>query len=207
LDLPCGNMLFLHLLGKLYPEAILKGVDIKEPDQQEARAEYIKMDLTKELLLAPEEKFDLITSISGIMMFGNTLNFITNCAKRLSPGGTFIITNDNSATVLDKIYFFVFGRHRIFKPVYDDTETLTQNIPIQELCRLLRINRLEIEAIKFTSFYKRDIIFFPIAILIFPLQRLFLRRFKTQKLSHLVDLMYPFEHYFSKHYIIVTKKL
>jgi 2-polyprenyl-3-methyl-5-hydroxy-6-metoxy-1,4-benzoquinol methylase len=205
LDLPCGTGLFLSYLKKLYSEATLKGADIKKPKQTDDVG-YIKMDLSKEFPLTPGEKFDLITSISGVMMFGNTSGFIENCEKHLSPGGTFIVTNDNSATIIDKLFFLFLGRPRLFKPFYQDTEGVTQNIPIQELYRLLRINGLVIETIKFTSIYNKDLIFLPFGILIYPIHQLYLSLYKPKIPNNLIKLMFPFRHYFCRHYIIVASK-
>ncbi|GEO10444.1 class I SAM-dependent methyltransferase [Segetibacter aerophilus] len=204
LDLPCGTMLFASYLKLIFPSAQITGADIQEPAVEETR--FVKMDLTKEFSLLTDETYDLITSISGIMMFGNTLSFISNCSKRLTPEGTFIITNDNSATILDKLFFLFLGRFRLFKPVFEDSETLIQNVSIQELCRLLRTNGLEIETIKYTSIYVKDLLFFPIAILIYPIQTLYLY-YKTKYSTPLVRLMFPFKQYFCRHYIIVARKV
>jgi 2-polyprenyl-3-methyl-5-hydroxy-6-metoxy-1,4-benzoquinol methylase len=204
LDMPCGNMLFDGYLKLIFPHAQIVGADIQEPISQVSQ--FVKMDLTKDFILPIEEKYDLITSISGIMMFGNTLSFITNCVHRLKPEGTFIITNDNSATIADKLFFLFLGRYRLFKPIFEDEETLIQNVSIQELCRLLRINGLEIETIDYTSIYAKDLIFFPIAFLIYPIQMLYLY-YKTKFSTPLVKLIFPFKQYFCRHYIIVTKKI
>lgn len=204
LDLPCGSMLFAGYLRKIFPNAEIVGADIYEPREKEG--DFVKMDLTKDFVLPKEEQFDLITSISGIMMFGNTLNFITSCVDRLRVEGTFIITNDNSATIVDKVFFLLLGRYRLFKPVFEDEETLTQNVPIQELCRMLRINGLEIETIEYTSSYTKDLIFLPIAFLIYPIQMFYLY-YKTKFSNPLVKLMFPFKHYFCRHYIIITRKV
>ena len=139
-------------------------------------------------------------------MFCNTLSFISNCSRRLNKNGTFIITNDNSATIIDKLSFLFLGRHRIFKAIYEDSEELTQNVSIQELCRLLRTNGLIIEKIKFTSFYRKDLIYLPIAILIYPIQWMYLRLYKAKLPSDLKREMFPFKHYFCKHYIIIARK-
>ena len=205
MDLPCGSAIFLEYLRKLFPEATLYGADIKDITRQ-PEVHFVKMDLTKDFALASEKKFDLITSISGVMMFGNTLRFILNCSERLKKDGTFIITNDNSSTIIDKLAFLFLGRHRIFKPVYEDSEGLTQNIPIQELCRLLRTNGLTIEKIVYTSFYLKDIIYAPLAILVYSIQWLYIRTYKTNLPPHLKWQMFSFKHYFCKHYIIVARK-
>lgn len=205
MDLPCGSMSFLKYLHKLYPKASLYGADIKNISQQ-PEIQFVKMDLTKDFTLASEKKFDLITSISGVMMFGNTLRFVSNCTERLKKSGTLIITNDNSSTIIDKLAFLLLGRHRIFKPLYEDSEELTQNISIQELCRLLRTNGLIIEKIVFTSFYVKDIIYIPIVLLIYPIQQLYIWNYKTKLPSYLKRQMFSFKHYFCKHYIIVARR-
>lgn len=204
LDLPSGSGFFIGYLSKLFPNASIVGADIQKPSP-DTTAKYIQMDLTKDFLLHPEEKFDLITSISGIMMFGNTLNFISNCAMRLQKGGTFIITNDNFRTIKDKLSILFLGKDRLFNLIYEDSEEVTQQVPIQELCRLLRLNGLLIEKIEYTSMYMKDLIYLPIALLVYPIQLIFIWRYRTS-LNSLKWEMFPFKHYFCKHYIIYTSK-
>ncbi len=204
LDLPCGSMNFLNYMRRLFPKADLYGADLKTPSHHD-NFRFIKMDLAKDLITPEEEKFDLITSISGVMMFGNTLNFISNCAARLKKDGIFIVTNDNAATIKDKISFLLLGHYRIFKAIYEDSEEMTQNVPIQELCRLLRINGLTIEEIKYTSAYGKDLIYLPIALLAYPIQWLYLRRLKTTLPAPLKQQMFPFKYCFCRHYIIVSR--
>ncbi|MGI8634111.1 MAG: methyltransferase domain-containing protein [Segetibacter sp.] len=178
LDLPCGSSLFITYLTKLFPNAEIFGADIqKHSDGNSER--YLQMDLSKDLLLKKEEKFDLITSISGVMMFSNTSNFISNCVNHLHKEGTFIVTNDNFRTIKDKLSLLFLGRDRLFKMIYEDSEEVTQQVPIQELCRLLRINVMTIAKIEYTSFYIKDLIYLPIAILIYPIQCAYIWRHKT----------------------------
>jgi 2-polyprenyl-3-methyl-5-hydroxy-6-metoxy-1,4-benzoquinol methylase len=205
LDLPCGSGLFLNYLKKLYSAAELKGADIRDQVSSDS-FDYVKMDLSKDFSIPTTEKFDLITSISGVMMFGNTSNFISNCAERLTGKGVFIVTNDNSATIADKFFFMFLGRLRLFRPVYENTETLTQNVPVQELFRLLHINGLEIESIEYTSTYSKDFLFLPFALIVYPIQKLYLLRYKSLLPKNLVTKMFPFKHLFGRHYIITARK-
>src|ERR1700709_1857834 len=68
LDVPCGNAEFLIYLKQLFPKSNLTGgdvhVSVNPPD-----ISLIKMDLTEDFPLPIEEQFDIVTSISGIMMF------------------------------------------------------------------------------------------------------------------------------------------
>lgn len=206
LDLPCGRLDFLNYVRTLFPVAKLTGADLMPPSVIHPTISFVKMDLTRDFTLPEHQKFDLITSISGIMMFSNTLSFIRNCTARLKPGGVFIITNDNSATIIDRLAYLVFGGYRLFRPIYDDTEELTENVPVQELCRLLRTNNIIIERIEYTSSYLKDLIYLPAALVIYPLQLLYLRRLKTSLPDALKKQMYPFKQLFCKHYVITGRK-
>ncbi len=206
LDLPCGNLEFLAYVRKLYPAAKLFGADLMPPINNKPDISFVEMDLTKDFTLPTHQQFDLITSISGVMMFSNTLSFVRNCVSRLKPGGTIIITNDNSATIIDRLAYLFLGRYRMFKPIYEDREELTENVPVQELCRLLRTHGITIERIEYTSSYLKDLVYLPAALAVYPLQLLYLRRFKTSLPDKLKWQMYPFKHFFCKHYIIIGRK-
>ena len=205
LDLPCGNMELLGYMHQLTPNAKLYGADITKKDSPPFIS-FRQMDLTKEFVQLPEQDFDIITSISGVMMFGNTLGFIRNCVSKLKTGGTFVLTNDNVATIMDRFAYLLLARYRIFMPIYHDNELLTDIIPIQELCYILRKNGIEIDNIEYTSSYLKDLIYLPIAVLIYPLQWLYLQKFKNALPEKLLKSMYPFKHLFCKHYIITGHK-
>lgn len=206
LDLPCGKLTFLKYVRTLFPSAELSGADIM-PASNTEDINFIQMDLSIDFHLPQNKQYDVITSISGVMMFGNTKNFIDNCIKHLKPGGTFIITNDNSATIKDRISYLALGRFRIFGQVFEDNETLTQLVLIQELTRLLRINNISIERIEYTSLYPKDLIFLPFAMLVYPIQLLYLFMKKTSLPKKLIFVKYSFKQMFYRHYVIVGKKM
>lgn len=206
LDLPCGDLLFLSYLKQVFPNANTTGADICVPEPMPG-IQFIKMDLTREFEIPREEQFDLITSISGVMMFSNTQSFIENCSARLKKSGTIIISNDNSMTIMDRFRSMLFGRVRKFNPIYEDHEAMVQNVPAMELIRLLRIHGIGIENIEYTSFYKRDLLYLPIAILIYPLQYLYLLRMKSPTAREFRWKIYPFRHLLYRHYFITGRKL
>jgi SAM-dependent methyltransferase len=205
LDLPCGDMEFLSYVNKLFPKAKLFGADI----EQKKAPDYItfkQMDLTKNFALPDVETFDLITSVSGVMVFGNTQGFINNCVSRLKPGGTLVITNDNCATVTDRLAYLFLARYRIFNTIFEQHDTLIQIVPIQELCYLLKMNNVSIQKIEYTSFYLKDLMYLPFALLVYPFQLFYLLRLKSSLSTIFKKSMYPFKHLFCKHYVIVGKK-
>lgn len=206
LDLPCGKLTFLKYVRTLFPSSTLSGADIM-PASNTGDISFIQMDLSIDFHLPQNKQYDVITSISGVMMFGNTKNFIDNCIKHLKPGGTFIITNDNSSTIKDRISYLLLGRFRIFGQVFEDNETLTQLVLIQELTRLLRINNISIERIEYTSLYPKDLLFLPFALLVYPFQLLYLIIKKTSLPKKLIFVKYSFKQMFYRHYVIVGKKM
>jgi len=205
IDLPCGNGEFLSYEKHLFPNWQLTGVDILKLEV--ASATTYQMDLTEDFLFPEDKKFDLVTTISGIMMFSNTLSFIKNCSKVLKSGGTFIITNDNNATIKDRLAYMFLGRYRIFNLVFEDDTPMTENVPINEVVRLMRTNGIEVEDIVYTSLYTKDLILMPFALAAYATQYLYLKRLKTKMPEALKWKMYPFMHLFCRHYIIYGKKI
>jgi len=205
LDLPCGNLEFLKSIKTLFPCADLTAADILVPEATD-QIKFYQMDFTKEFTLPAEKKFDVVSSISGVMMFSNTLGFIKNCSGRIKTGGTFILTNDNNATVKDRLSYLFLGRYRIFNLVFEDDELMTENVPIHELVRLLRTQGIEIDDITYTSFYPIDTLFLPFALIAYLSQWLYLNRLKKHLPKRLIWQMYPFKHLLYRHYIITGTK-
>lgn len=201
LDLPCGNLEFLKCVKKLFPSSNLTGADLHLPAIEDG-IQFSQMDLTKEFTLPAEQKYSIVTSISGVMMFSNTLSFVTNCSERIKPSGTFILTNDNNATIRDRLAYFFLGRYRIFNLVFEDYQLMTENVPIHELVRLMRTQGITIDHIEYTSFYPVDVLLLPFALIAYVTQWLYLKTLKTQIPKALKWQMYPFKHLLCRHYII-----
>ena len=206
LDLPCGGLEFLKHVKALFPDSDLTGADLMQPSETE-NIQFYEMDLTREFTLPTEKKYDVVSSIAGVMMFSNTLSFIKNCSEKLKDGGTFILTNDNNATIKDRLAYLFLGRYRLFNLVFEDNQALTENVPINELVRLLRTNRIRIDDIQYTSFYIKDVIFLPFAVIAYVSQWLYLKILKTRLPEELIGKMYPFNHLFCRHYIIKGTKV
>lgn len=206
IDLPCGNGGFLKYTRAIFPKASLSGADIVMPGNAPDNTVCYQLDLTKDFDIPVSEKYDLITSISGIMMFGNTQNFIENCSKRLDTGGLLVITNDNAATIIDRLAFLFLGRHRQFPLVFEDNQGITQNIPIQELVRLLRASNFDIDKIEYTAFYKKDLKYLPFILMFAPFQYLYTKTIKTSIKKEVVKQMFGLKQYLHKHYIVYAIK-
>lgn len=205
LDLPCGYLEFLNYVHILYPNWELEGADLYAPPHND-NVHFTQMDLSKDFIIPIDKKYDIITSISGIMMFGNTESFLVNCINRLNSEGTLIVTNDNPATIKDRLSYLFLGRFRIFDQLFEDHETMTQLVLIQDLTRILRKNNIEIEKITYSSFYSKDLLFLPFALIVYPFQMLYLLTRKTSFSKALKVSKYNFKQLFGRHYIIIGRK-
>lgn len=206
IDLPCGNGGFLKYMRTIFPKANLSGADIVLPSNAPEHTKCYQIDLSKDFDIPQEERFDLITSISGVMMFGNTQNFIENCSSRLEKGGLFVITNDNASTIIDRLAFLFLGRYRQFPLVFEDSQGITQNIPIQELVRLLRASDFEIDKVEYTAFYTKDLKYLPFVLIFAPFQFMYKKILKTSIKKEVIDQMFGLKQYLHKHYIIYAIK-
>jgi SAM-dependent methyltransferase len=207
IDLPCGNGEFARYLQQLFPQAVITACDLFPPPTNDKGITYHRTDLTEDLPFQKQEgQYDLVTSISGIMMFGNTLRFIKNCTRLLKPGGTFVITNDNNATIKDRLSYLFLNRFRIFDAVFEDDTAMTSNVGINEVIRLLRTNGMEVQDIQYTSLYRKDLVLLPVAWIIYAVQWLYLKRLRTRLPEQLKWKMYPFRHLLRRHYIIYAIK-
>ena len=204
LDLPSGELEFLRLLRAVYPRASLTGGDLLHVEPP-ASINFRQTDATQPFDFGGN--FDLVTSISGIMMFGNTQLFLENCCRQLASEGLIIISNDSCFTIRDRLSYLFFGRFRRFKLLIENSEGLTQYIPLQEVCRQLKRNGVEVKDIVYTSFYPEDMLFLPFAFLLFPFQWLHLWRARSTISRSLRFRMFPFRSLLCRHYFVVGQKL
>ena len=203
LDMPCGAFEWLRLLAQVFPRATLVGSDLAAVTPPEG-VQVLAADATQPFDFGGN--FDLITSISGIMMFGNTQSFIRHCCRQLKVGGTLVITNDNIFTVRDRLSFLFTGRVRRFKLLPETDEAISQQIPLQEVCRQMNRNSVEITKIIYTSFYTEDWLFAPLAMLLYPFQWLSLRRTRSSIPWSLRRQMFPLGALLGRHYLVIGQK-
>src|SRR5208337_436093 len=101
LDIPCGGGEFINATKSFFPNMNVKGCDLppSPPNSLQGR-EYESVDASKPFDLNKE--FDIITSISGVMEFDNTTQFLESCHKHMKENGILVITNDNHASIYDR---------------------------------------------------------------------------------------------------------
>ena len=209
LDLPCGNGMFLSAVRKHFDMKV-KGGDIREKPALLSPDEYIVIDAASPFPALPDEKFDVITCISGIGEFGNTSQFFDFCRTRLNDGGALFVSNDNVATIQDRLLYLVLGRTRRMKLFRIYRQSLWNLIPIGILIRFLHDAGFAIEDIRYLVNKKKDYWMLPLALLVFPIQYLYVYfAYFFEKVRAPYDLrrkMYPFRSLYSAHYVVIARR-
>ncbi len=205
LDIPCGHGEFALTVRRLFPSSRVVGADLGR-SAIGPEVPCICMDASKPFPLSDRERFDAIASISGVMEFDNTAGFVSECARRLKDGGRLIITNDNAFTVRDRLSFLLLGRLRRFKLLLEAHQPTYKHIPLQELVKIFAEQKLTLERVEYTSVLREDLLFLPLALLLYPLQWLYLRRLDSPVSPAIRARLFPLRALLCRHYIVVARK-
>ena len=203
LDIPCGQGEFLHAFQDRYYLDSAVGADISPVDRPQF--EFRQVDITRGFGFPGDEKYDLVTCISGIPEFDNTTAFIGNCKMHLKPDGWLIVSNDNSFTVRDRVSYLLSGRLRRYSLMFVDKEPTYRHVPIQELSKIFSEQGLELHRVQYLSLRSEDLIWLPLACLIYPFQWLYLRRLAKKFGRRSVRMLFPFSALLQRHYILYAK--
>lgn len=206
LDLPCGDASFLEYLSLRFPESRCYGVEIERMPVHEERKNIhlVYTDLSKPFEL--HEKFDAITSVSGVMEFENTSLFLENCYEHLKPNGLLLLTNDNISTLRDRYSFFLFGKFRRFALNLWPGFATYKAISVQELYKMVKERGFEIERVVYTAARIEDWFLLPIALLIYPFQAMYFLREKSPMPRKIRFALFPLRALLCRHYFFVAKK-
>ncbi len=205
LDIPCGQGEFLTALQSFFPKADARACDLTVPVGSDA-ARFAAVDASRSFKVFGGQTFDYVISISGVMEFDNTLQFFESCANHLQDGGTFIVTNDSLLTLRDRVEYLLFGKFRQYSAFMVANEPTWKILPVQNLLRALHDAGFTVVDLSYVSMKTKDWLWLPLAVLIYPLQRLYLQ-FKRSGMPLPQRLqMHPFKSLFYRHYVVVCEK-
>jgi 2-polyprenyl-3-methyl-5-hydroxy-6-metoxy-1,4-benzoquinol methylase len=209
LDLPCGQGEFMGQVRRFFAKPQLWGADVRAapPAVPGGAVGYEVTDLSRQFPFEPGPEFDVITSISGIMCFANTAQFVGNCARRLRPGGLLLVSNDNCLSLRDRLSYLFSGRVRRFRLLFEPDEGNFQLVQHQELKRLFDINGIQLTHVVYTSRYTEDLLYLPLALLLWPWQWWQLRRTRSSTGWELRRQLFGFKSLLCRHYFFVGEKL
>jgi len=206
LDAPCGQGDFLRSFQTVFPGSHMEGFDLFCEPLPEVRPYFKKADFKNLFQNLKSSQFDVITNISGVMVADQVSDFISEAKKHLNPNGILVLTNDNILTVRDRLSFLLFGRLKRFKLFFSPEEGNWNVVLIQGLWKQLKSNGFDIQKVEYTSFYLEDFLFFPLALLMYPLMWLHLLFGKGEMDFHSRKMLFPFSALLARHYVIYAQK-
>ncbi|MBL7542596.1 MAG: class I SAM-dependent methyltransferase [Bdellovibrionaceae bacterium] len=203
-DIPCGDGSFAEFIQNSHPKISVVGADLHQEASGKLKAFY-KSDAVHFLKYLCPKKVDIITCISGVMCFDRIEELFQQFSKVLKNNGIVIITNDNVHTIRDRLSFLMFGYFKRFNPFYKKNEGIWKVVLPQEIVMHLEKNGFDDIKIKYTSTYYEDFLFFPLAVILFPVCVIGLLP-KAQWNLRQVLKIYSFKMLIGRHYIVSAKK-
>jgi len=204
LDIPCGEGAFLKALHDFFPHSKTFGGDICLPSTFFAH-EIFQIDAQRGINLQSDRKFNIITCISGVMEFDNTLNFFESVKENLEENGSFIVTNDYILTVRDRFLYLLFGRFRQFRFMIGKKQPTWKLLTFQNLLRILYEAGFEVEKIKYVPVRPREWGWLPLALFVYFFQCLYMMFAEKEIPFSEKRSLYPFMSLLSRHYILVCR--
>lgn len=205
LDIPCGDGAFVSTLRRFFPDAFVKGADVQKPKLELAQ-NFEQVDASRPFSVFSGEQFDVISSVSGVMEFDNTLQFFGQCKAQLKEDGLFLVTNDNIVTVRDRIAYLLLGKVMPYALFVTQGQHTWKVIPLHNLVRILEDAGFEVRKIQYVSIRAKDFLFLPLALMLYPLQFLYMQFTKNAMPVRTRHALYPFSSLLYRHYVVVCGK-
>ena len=204
LDVPCGSGEFLDTIIEFFPGTRTTGADMRPP--AEFAHEFFRLDAREEFGSQALEKFDLVTVISGVMEFDNTLGFFRSIRRVANDNVMIIITNDNLVTVRDRILFLLFGRFGQYKTLPGKRGSTWKILHLADLERILFEAGFRVREVRYVVGSRTAWLWLPLAIPIYLLQLAYLLMAERSMKSADKKRYFPFASTVARHYLLVCEK-
>lgn len=207
LDIPCGEGIFLDVLKDYFPNCETIGADLIHPQNEKFNHRFVSFNASKSVLTFENQaKFKLITCISGVMEFDNTLHFLGQLRNNLDDQGILILTNDNLLTVRDRCLYLLFGRFGQYKLFIENGEPTWKIVSLQNILRIIDEAGLKLIEIKYVPVKWSVWLWLPLALILYFFQSIYLHFAETKVNIIEKKLRYPFLSLLSRHYILICSK-
>jgi SAM-dependent methyltransferase len=207
LDIPCGQGDLARALQVYFPKAAIIGADIATIESTVGNISFFKLDASKPFSAPNGAQFDAILSVSGVMDFDNTGCFIETCSNLTRENGIFIVSNDNIATLRDRLSFLFFGRFRRFRLFVQPGGPTYNPIPLQLLYKILKDKKFDVLSVKYCSAFPEDFLLLPFAAIFYLFQVAYLLKEKSVVPYRERLKLFPWQSMIYRHYIIEARRL
>jgi len=204
LDVPCGDGAFLEAVKDFFPGSKTVGGDLNAPRAVFSH-EFLPIDGQRAVSIPKDKKFKVVTSISGVMEFDNTLAFFEKLRESLDENAFFIVTNDNLVSVRDRFLYLLFGRFRQYRAFIPNDQPTWKIVHLQNLLRILAEAGFEALEIKYVTPKKSEWLWLPFALPIYAFQYFYMR-FGEKEISFAEkQRSRPFMSLLARHYIVICR--
>jgi 2-polyprenyl-3-methyl-5-hydroxy-6-metoxy-1,4-benzoquinol methylase len=203
LDVPCGDGQFLDAVKQFFPNVETTGADIVGPQQFDH--EFVELDASDCAEPVIGDQFDIVTCISGVMEFDNTLAFFRRLSAMSTPSSTLVVTNDNVQTIRDRLLFLLFGRFRQYRldPHRLDIPTW-KLIHLANLVQILKDAGYTVREVKYVTGRRAEWLWLPLAIPIYLAEYLYRRRSFSDANKNAE--YFSLESLVARHYLLICGK-
>ena len=205
LDIPCGEGVFAAFLKQKFPNLKITGVDLRT-GAKDKDIIFHNLKAQDYLSTYQPKNLDAILCVSGVMCFDGLPDLFSSFHSALKPGGILIITNDNILTIRDRLNFLFFGHLKRFKLLFDKNEGNWNLVLPQALFMFLERNGFRKISVKYTATYNEDLIFVPLALIVYPLFLISLLLRKSPISVKDRMQLFPFGMFYNRHYVITAQK-
>jgi hypothetical protein len=204
LDIPCGNGDFLDALKTFFPETRTIGADKAEPD--DFAHQFRQFDARESGTLRNLEKCDLITCISGVMEFDNTLGFFRTLRQIASENALLFVTNDNLLTVRDRSLYFLFGRFGQYKTVPEKRGSTWKILHLADLERILSESGFTVREVRYVVGSWTSWLWLPLTLPVYAAQLFYFILFEKEISFTKKQNYFPFISLLARHYLFVCER-
>ncbi len=205
IDVPCGDGTFAEFIKKNHPQVQMTGIDFS-PSVTAKNFAFHKALAHDFFRSEKPSNVDVITCISGVMCFDGITELFQMFHQALKSGGALIVTNDNVMTIRDRLSFIFFGQFKRFKLCYGKYEGNWNLVLPQALQMLFERHDFKKFQVSYTSIYTEDYLFFPLAILIYPVFFVYLMTRKSHLSRPQRRNLFPFKSLLARHYVMFGRK-
>ena len=204
LDVPCGRGEFLDTIRRVFPDARTIGAD--KVRHQSFAHEFFQFDAESGKGLDDIKDCSVVTCISGVMEFDNTLAFFRSLERLSGDNALIIVTNDNLLTVRDRLLYALFGRFGQYRSIPGRRGPTWKMIHLSNLERLLNDAGFRVKEVRYVIANWTTWLWLPLAVPLYLIQLLYFLAAERDIPFHATLRFFPFVSTLARHYLFVCGK-
>jgi len=205
LDVPCGRGDFLDTIHLIFPAARTLGAD--KVRHESFAHQFYEFDAESGKGLDGIGECSVVTCISGVMEFDNTLAFFRSLRRLFDDSALLIVTNDNLLTVRDRLLYAFFGRFGQYRSMPGRRGPTWKMLHLSNLERLLDDAGFRVDKVRYVVGSWTAWLWLPLAVPLYLAQLLYFLTAEHDIPFDTKRRYYPFVSTLARHYLFVCAKV